>query len=283
MHLPLERFIRIKSGYFSVGLDMSRADRIDEAVFTGTMKRAYLYNSGPAVPVHIDAVYLSKTLITLYEFNRFIEDTGYCTEAEQEGWGWTWEKGRWCKKDLLSWRYPFRSDADAVYSSHAEVMPVLQVSWNDAAAFCSWISTHTGMDVRLPMEKEWEVFASLQGVPSAGDYHHMDFANREEGFIPLTTDSFVAELVERFTKDTSFHPPGVLWEWCGDWFDAYPGGPENREFGKTYRVLRGGSLNSNDLQRSREYRFRRCPTARSPFYGFRVAFPASDGSSKEAK
>jgi hypothetical protein len=43
-----------------------------------------------------------------------------------------------------------------------------------------------------------------------------------------------------------------------------------------YKILRGGSLMSLPAQRSREYRFRRCPTARSPFYCFRVAIPCGD-------
>jgi formylglycine-generating enzyme required for sulfatase activity len=39
---------------------------------------------------------------------------------------------------------------------------------------------------------------------------------------------------------------GNVWEWVDDWYDAYPGNTEsNSYFGKTYRVLRGGSWGDN--------------------------------------
>ena len=56
-----------------------------------------------------------------------------------------------------------------------------------------------------------------------------------------------------------------------NWFDKYPGGDDNDEFGEVYKILRGGSILSHPVQRTKEFRFRRCPTARSPYYGFRIA------------
>lgn len=276
MEIFFERFITIKAGTYALGLDVSLVDRIDDTFFSATMKRSYLYNSTPGGRVYSGDVLISKSMVTLSEFRTFIEDTGYLTEAEKEGWAWTWEDGRWNKKNLLTWKYPFRNDADLLYSSHAEMVPVLQVSWNDAAAYCSWISGKTGTRTRLPMEKEWEVYAALQGVPSIQAYQHIELPETMEAPFPSTAESFIAEMIKTFSRDSSCHPSGIVWEWCHDWFDAYPGGPSNREFGTTYKVLRGGSLNSSALQRCREYRFRRCPTARSPFYGFRTAIPAKD-------
>jgi len=274
MEIHEDTFIKLSAGNYGFGLETSLVCCIDEAVFSGTMKRPYLYNATPAGSVHIHEVYISKKLVTVSGFRTFIEATGYVTEAEKEGWGWTWEDGGWNKKGLLTWKYPFRTDADLLYSSHADMLPVLQVSWNDAAAYCSWMSGETGRCVRIPTEKEWEACAELQGVPSIMEYQNPEVAGCGEPFIPLTADSYINQMIAIFSRDTLCHPPGIVWEWCGDWFDAYPGGPENREFGETYKVLRGGSLNSSSLQRAREYRFRRCPTARSPFYGFRTAFSA---------
>jgi len=33
---------------------------------------------------------------------------------------------------------------------------VVNVSWNDAAAFCQWLSGKEGKEYRLPTEAEWE-------------------------------------------------------------------------------------------------------------------------------
>ena len=40
--------------------------------------------------------------------------------------------------------------------ARAEDEPVLNVSWNDAVAFCAWLSKKEGATYRLPTEAEWE-------------------------------------------------------------------------------------------------------------------------------
>ncbi len=64
---------------------------------------------------------------------------------------------------------------------------------------------------------------------------------------------------------------GLLWEWTDDWYEPYPGGIDMKDYGTVYKVLRGGSILSLPVQRTREFRLRKCPTARSPYYGFRIA------------
>lgn len=258
-------FLQIRSGIYHNGINTDTITTTLKRLFDNTIHENYIRNSYPAHDVTIEKISIRKRLITVTEFEHFVSKTGYNTEAEKEGWGWTWTS-RWIKKEAVNWRSPFKNEADDIYHSNHELMPVLQVSWNDAAAYAKWLSSEQKKVYRLPREKEWEIFAALLGIPGMKDVEIPETSPMHDG-----QNKFILELARltKYTPDTNY--PGLIWEWCEDWFDAYPGGIDNREFGNIYKVLRGGSLLSHPVQKTREYRFRRCPTARSPYYGFRIA------------
>ncbi len=266
-----ENCIRIPAGIYPIGLDESSISALDPALFSGTVKREYLTNAMPRHEVPLAETFISRRLVTLNEFRAFIEDSGYLTEAEAEGWGWSWLNGGWIKREGVGWRAPFGEKADELYKAHGDIMPVLQVSWNDAAAFCAWLSEQSGMAVRLPREAEWEAFAEMRGVRPLAEISAAESAKAQKCFRSFALSDYAVRILKRVRALSGECDPGLVWEWCEDWFDAYPDGTPNREFGTTYKVLRGGSLQSLPVQKAREYRFRRCPTARSPFYGFRAA------------
>ena len=94
--------------------------------------------------------YLGVYEVTVGQFRQFVEATDYRTEAERDGeggWGWTGKKwdGR---KPEFTWRNIGIPQPDAY--------PVVNVSWNDAVAFCQWLSGKEGRTYRLPTEAEWE-------------------------------------------------------------------------------------------------------------------------------
>lgn len=257
-------FHAIPAGEYRVGIPRETALHITPPGIH-SLKQDYLLSSTPVHTRSLRGCMISRFPVTRADFEAFADDTGHVTDAEREGWGWVADGGRWIKREGVTWRFPFGDGADDVCREHGGRMPVFQASWNDAEAFCGWISGRTGRTVRLPFEAEWEVFAAAAGVPGLAEA-----PLPERGISSPDFTGYCAAVLESI-DGLGFLPAGVLWEWCADWFDAYPGGAPNREYGRVYRVLRGGSLQSHPLQRAREYRFRRCPTARSPYYGFRIA------------
>jgi len=160
--------------------------------------------------------------------------------------------------------------------------PVINVTWNDAVAYCQWLSEQTGRSYRLPTEAEWE-YACRAGTATAfhfGATVTTDQANYN-GNHPY--DNGAKGRYREQTVPVGSLPPnpwglcevhGNVWEWCQDWFGGYeagliadPGGPATGE----RRVLRGGSW-VNEARRLRSaYRDHDAPGDRGPLGGFRLA------------
>jgi formylglycine-generating enzyme required for sulfatase activity len=189
---------------------------------------------------------LGRYPVTFEEYDRFAQATGRDLPSDQ-GWG----RGR---------------------------RPVINVSWDDAMAYCQWLSAQTGQTYRLPSEAEWE-YACRAGTTteySWGDDIGCNHTNC------LNSGSQCSG--KRTAPVGSFeHNPwglydmhGNVWEWCADcWNNSYRGAPSDGSAwtnGKCERrVLRGGSW-SNIVQSVRAaYRFNHTTSFRYNGYGFRVA------------
>jgi sulfatase modifying factor 1 len=233
----------------------------------------------PAHRVQISrAFYLAAHETTVGNFRAFVDATGYKTEAEQQqkGYGWDRTQGKFVAGPEYSWKHIPLEDAGWV---QGEKHPVINVSWNDAIAFCRWLSQKEGKSYRLPTEAEWE-YSCRAGTTSryyAGDSLSTAQANfgRKAGG-PLPVGTFEPNPFGLYDMH------GNVWEFCADWHDDRyyhqsterdPSGPSDPG-SANYRVRRGGDwLHAvKDCRAAARYIYPYRPQASyNVIMGFRIA------------
>lgn len=263
----LDEFILFHKGEVETGIDVDEIELVYKSLKNPRIKKNYLLASAPKHRSKYGSFYIKKNLVTLKDFRVFIKDSSYMTDSEVEGWGWTWN-GKWLKKKNVTWEEPFLNASDKLYNDHAEIFPVMQISWNDAFAYTEWLYSKTGKKYRLPFEHEWELLAQYAGFPSILNCFQSNDNNKIN-----TDECYIVSFKEKLIQ--SNFQLGLLWEWMYEWYKGYDESVFNKDFGSVYKTLRGGSLLSKNVQNTKEFRFRRCPTARSPYYGFRIVLISS--------
>ena len=276
------------------GLEQSEMVKIPPGSFLmgGDNKQAS-HDELPKHLVKLDSFWLDKTEVTNAQFQQFVRTTHYLTTAEKKpDWEllkkqlppgtpkpadsllvpaslvfiapdkavalnnmaqwWSWREG-------ANWLHP-RGPKSAIKGLDH---PVVQVSWEDANAYCQWLGK------RLPTEAEWE-WAARGGLKEQiypWGNEPIDSgrvkANTWQGQFPAKNTQrdpyFYTSPVAQFAPNGYglYDMAGNVWEWVADWYrsDYYatvkdgvhnPKGPElsfdPEEPYSPKKVLRGGSF-----------------------------------------
>jgi formylglycine-generating enzyme required for sulfatase activity len=263
--------LRIEPGRFMMGSSDSDKDALPE--------------EKPQREVQIEnAFYIGRTTVKFGQFQEFILDTGYRTEAERDrrpnyrgGHGFNVDRNR-----FEGWfpQYTWRNPGWPQTKDQAQDHPVGNVSWNDALKFCEWLSKKTGKQVRLPTEAEWE-YACRAGTTTR--FFTGDHPASLKGYANVPDEALRKKLGEPtdanvwfpfddgypFTAPVAGFKPnpwglhdmlGNVFQWCAD---ENLGDPSKR-------VFRGGSYNTNVQTCRCAARGFGKPWSRYSYTGFRV-------------
>lgn len=265
----------------------------------------------PVVSRSVTAFRVGRAPVTNAQFRAFIDDTGYVTTAERpldpadfpgaidlnttpgslvftptpgpvdlRDWRqwWTWVAG-------AQWRHPGGPETDI---DGRDAHPVVQVSWEDATAYCSWSGT------RLPTEIEWEFAArgGLDGATFSWGEEAQDVgelkANTWQGSFPYRNTGARGWVG---TSPVGAFPPngyglvdvtGNVWEWTASpWTDQHDTNgcgcsPSSPTDAAAYVAKGGSHLCAPEycLRYRPAARTRQTPDSSTTHMGFRVAADA---------
>ena len=224
------------------------------------------YKELPIHDVYLGRYWIAKYPITVTQFERFVESTGYVTDNERG-------EGCWIEVDGiirydLDWRHPNFDQG----KNH----PVICVSWNDAMAYADWFSRKNNVIASLPTEAQWEKAArgtdqrkwpwgdELPDGTRANfaDSNYLSLFGSDSRNVDSAIDDGYPQTSPVDTYDKGQSPYGVFdmagntIDWIYDWYEASyyarspnanPIGPERNPVRRKFEIPGGWGDN---LQRS---------------------------------
>ncbi len=227
--------ITIPAGEFTMGSSNQDIEWAAQQFFSESLD--YYKDETPAHKRSLPKFEIDKTEVTLAQYSHYLEKTG-------------------------KQKPKFFDDERFNQSSK----PVVGVTWQEANDYCIFFGK------QLPTEAQWEKAARGPKV------NYYPWGNE-----PLNTHANVRGKKDgfRYTAPVGSYKDGAsvygvldlagnAWEWTADWYQPHPGNTiHNDLYGKTYKVIKGGSWFSNlDLARV-SVRGKNLPNRRQNYIGFR--------------
>ncbi len=298
------RFVQVPAGTFQMG--NARSLQRMQQLFP-EYEESRLTELDDEMPVH--TVWITKNFwmgqheVTVGQFRRFIEQSGYVPESVLDGTGGygydpAYDPAKSERHDAFAGRDPKYSWANPGFPQ-GDDHPVLNVTWNDAVAMAKWLSAKEGRRYRLPTEAEWEYACN------AGQSTLFPVGN-DPVALDLTANVFDASSAKRWPQWSSYARPGNdgfpftapvgsfepnsfglydmagnAWEWTADWYDEnyYTNSPlENPQGPATgaVKVRRGGSWHTWPLYARCNFRNVNSPETRYVLQGMRLLLESAD-------
>ena len=291
------KLVLIPSGEFVMGSRESAA-AVTKAFMPYNPKPKHLEAFACEQPLHRVRItrpfYLGAYHVTRGQFREFIRDTDYETDAEKPGKaggeGADPVSGSFSRKVEYTWRN--------VGFEQTDEHPVVNVSWNDATAFCKWLSRKEGKTYRLPSEAEWEYacrggtttrywcgddpeklveVANVADAAFAEKFPKVQFPDWNHTVATRDGYAFTAP-VGKFKPNPFglYDLHGNAWEWCADWFrsDYYAVSPRDDPTGPpsgASRVARGGCWRDGPWDARSASRHKQQAEFQMLCMGFRIA------------
>ena len=292
------KFVRVPAGEFLMGSDESPE----------SLARAYpqyerdrFEKLGDEAPVHRVRItrpfYLGQFEVTVGQFRKFVEASGYVPESIADGTGGygfnpDYDPQTSPRHDAFEGRNPKYSWRNPGFPQ-GDDHPVLNVTWNDAVALANWLSKKEGHAYRVPSEAEWEYACRAgsrtrytngddpQSLLKVGNTFDVDTARywpQWRAYAQPAPDGYT------FTAPVGSFAPnafgiydmhGNAWEWTGDWYgeDYYAHSPTDDPRGPAdgnVRVRRGGSWHTWALYARCAFRNWNTPQTRYTLVGIRL-------------
>jgi len=237
------KFMLIPPGEFDMGAREAEVTRLLAQEKGGKLSYWYRDREPTERPRHRVRItkpfWLGRYEVTRGQFRRFVDERGYRTEAERDGKGGA---GEFRGKRKLDPRFVWNGDLGF---EQTDDHPVILVSWNDATAFCAWLSEKEGEKSHLPTEAQWE-YACRAGSTTMWHFGDEVSALGEYArFGPRTGEGTHPVGQKKPNPWGLYDMHGNVWELCQDWWGDwyYATSPRDDPQGPSEgldRVHRGG-------------------------------------------
>ena len=280
IEVPIE-MIFVKGGCFQMGNLFADEENNNKVP---AYKESSLFGDGnrefnDEVPVHevcVDDFYIGKYEVTVSEFEKFVNETGYISDAEKRGGcfgkvGYKWRKRRdfnWSKVDF----------------PQTDRHPAVCISYNDANEFIKWLNeklvvseANPSGKYRLPTEAEWEYAARSGGKTEKWAGTNNESEVSDYAWYDKNSGGKTHPVGQKKPNGLGIYDmSGNVWEWVEDWYevDYYDRSPKINPVNTNpshARSMRSGPWSVSSQILRAFYRGSDIPESICDGLGFRVA------------